>query len=459
MNDEQRMIIERLAEATQRGASLPDDIDLENPLVKGVLEKMSETSRNAFVAMAKNKAVRRITVAQARSMSKYWDRVLNAREKGKKVVWVPFNFSPRIFHAMDIIPVCVEGLDSMLMMLEEGIEPYLDLAVERGLPDTLCSAQRGVVGLFEAGVIEPPDLLLNGALGGCDPNSKIFEYMSEKWNIPILFLDVPYYHDQRSHDYYADEYREVVNAVTEMTGAKLDEDRLREICELSNKAQELSMEINEIKRNVPNPVPAVYNGGDTGMRIVLDGTQDAVDFYQVSLDVCTENLKNGVSAAKPEENVRCLFMYTSYYFDPTFSYWMEEEIGVSVLSTVLSWFEHLPMIDTSSLDSMLYGLSTGMLNLPMTRQLKGSWNMPGNWLEDCLYYAETYKADCMVFTGHTACKQAWGAYRLVADEVRKQLGIPSLRLEGDGWDSRITPMSVTKENLEEFFEMVKENKQ
>jgi len=458
MSIEKGMIIERLAEVMRRGAALPEEIDLEDPLVKSILEKMSETRRDAFVAMAKNKAVWRINAVQARVMSRYWDSVLHARESGKKIVWVPFNFSPRIFHAMDIIPVCVEGLDSMLMMLKEGIEPYLDLAVERGVPDTLCSAQRGVVGLFEAGVIEPPDLLLNGALGGCDPNSKIFEYMAEKWDIPILFLDVPYYHDQRSYDYYAEEYKEVVNAVTEMTGAILDEDRLREVCELSNKSQELSMEINEIKRSIPNPVPSIYNGGDTAMKINLDGTQDAVDFYQVSLDVCTENLKEGMGAAKPEERLRCLFMYTGYYFDNTFRYWMEEEIGVSMLSTVLSWFDHLPIIDTSSLDSMLNGLSAGMLNLPMTRQLKGSWNMPGNWLEDCLYYADTYKADCMVFTGHTACKQAWGAYRLVADAVRKQLGIPSLRLEGDGWDSRVTPMPIIKEKLSDFFDMVLENK-
>jgi hypothetical protein len=452
------MIIDRLAEATQRGTGIPDDIDLENPMVKDFLEKMPEKRRKVFESMATNNALRRITVAQARSMSGYWDEILHARENGKKVVWVPFNFSPRIFHALGILPVCVEMLDSMLMMLEEGIEPYLDLAVERGLPDTLCSAQRGVVGLFEAGIIEPPDLLLNGALGGCDPNSKIFEYMAEKWEIPILFLDVPFYHDQRSHDYYAEEYREVVNAVMEMTGTKLEEDRLREVCELSNEARELALEINEIKRNVPNPVPNVYNGGDTGMRILLDGTQKAVDFYQVALDECSENLKNGVGAAKPEEKIRCLFMYTGYYFDNTFSHWMEQEMGVSVLSTVLSWFDHIPMIDTSDLDSMLYGLSTGMLNLPMTRQLKGQWNMPDNWLDDCLYYADTYKAECMVFTGHTACKQAWGAYRLVADKVKKELGIPSLRLEGDGWDSRITPISVTKDNLEEFFDMVYENK-
>jgi len=183
-----------------------------------------------------------------------------------------------------------------------------------------------------------------------------------------------------------------------------------------------------------------------------------VDFYQVALDECRENLKNGVGATAPEERIRLLFMYTGYYFDNTFGYWCEQEKGISVLATVLSMFDHLPIIETTDVDSMLYGIAAGMLNLPMTRQLKGKWDMPGNWLEDCIHYADTYKADCMLFTGHTACKQAWGAYRLVADAVKKELGIPSLRLEGDGWDSRVTPIAVIKESLEEFFDIVMENK-
>ena len=80
--------------------------------------------------------------------------------------------------------------------------------------------------------------------------------------------------------------------------------------------------------------------------------------------------------------------------------------------------------------------------------------MPGSWLEDVHYYAETYKADSMVFGGHLACKHTWGLYRLVSGFVNQRLGIPSLRLEGDGWDPRITPMSVIKEQLEEFFEVL-----
>jgi len=363
----------------------------------------------------------------------------------------PFNCSPEIFYAMDLIPVGVEILNTMAMTLDEGLNEYLDLSVERGLPDTMCSAQRGVVGLLEAGLLEKPDLLVNGALGGCDPNSKVFEYMSEKFDIPALYLDVPYYHDQRSIDYYTNGYKKVVGALEDMTGNALDEDRLREVCDRSNQATDLIMEINELKKNVPNPVPNYYNANHLGAKLQMVGTPSAVKFYRTALDVCETRLKNG-QHVMPEEKIRFMMMYTSIYFDNSLHSWLQEEMGVSYVMDILIYYDTYPFIDTTDTDTMLAGLAQGMLNLPMTRQLKGSWDMPANLLEDTLYYVDTYKGDCLVFTGHTACKQVWGIYRLVADEVRKQLGVPSLRLEGDGWDSRITSMASIKEELEEFFE-------
>ncbi|UCD57011.1 MAG: 2-hydroxyacyl-CoA dehydratase [Candidatus Hydrogenedentota bacterium] len=450
MTTEQRNALERIVEAFQMGAMLPEDMDIDSPEMKALIEMMPEGRRNTFLAMARDPDVRKMSNVFNGGLGRYWESVLNAKERGKKVVFVPFNFAPEICFAMDLIPVCVEVLNTMVLTLEEGLEPYLDLAVERGLPDTMCSAQRGIVGLLEAGLLDKPDLLMNGALGGCDPNSKVFEYMGEKFDVPTLYLDLPYYHDERALDYYTKGYKKIVNALEEMTGHTLDPDRLREVVDHTNQATELFMEINELKRNVPNPVPNYYNMQHTGTKLMMAGTPDAVEYYRTALDVCKDRLKKGKHVL-PEERVRVFFMYTGYYFDNEIYSWFQEEMGASYVMDVLAAFDFNPYIDTSSMDTMIRGLAEVMLNLPMTRQLKGSWNMPANWLDDVLYYARTYKADCCVFTGHTACKQAWGVYRLVADEVKKQLGIPSLRLEGDGWDARITPMSVIKEQFEEFF--------
>ena len=457
MTTQQRNALERMVEIFQMGSALPEDMDLDSPEMKAIIEMMPESQRNTFLAMAKDPDVRKMSEVFNRGLGNHWNAVYGAKDSGKKIIFIPFNFCPEILHAMDLVPVCVEVLNTMALNLEEGLEPYLDLSVERGLPESMCSAQRGVVGLMEAGLLDKPDLLVNGALGFCDTNYKIFEYMAEKFDIPVLYLDLPYDNDARALDYYAKGFKRVVKAIEEMTGAKLDPDRLREVVENTNKATELFMEINELKRHVPNPVPNYYNMHHTGTKLMLAGTSDAVEYYQTALDICKDRLKKGKHVL-PEEKHRLLFMYNGFYFDSELYSWFQEEMGVTYLMDTLSFFDFIPCIDTSSVDSMLTGLAEDMFNIPMTRQLRAGWNMPGNWLEDVLHYAETYKADCMVFTGHAACKQAWGAYRLVADEVKKRLGIPSLRLEGDGWDARITSMEVIKEKFEEFFSMIDESK-
>jgi len=451
MSEEKNNALERIAEVFLMASSLPEDMDFESPDMKALLDSMPEDRRTAFLTMAKDPDVRKMSNIFNTTLGKYWNKVLQAKSEGKKIVFVPFNCSPEIFYALDIIPVGVEVLTGFTPILKEGISKYLDLAVERGLPDTMCSAQRGALGLLEAGLLDKPDLLVNGSLGSCDPNSKIFEYMSEKFDIPALYLDIPFYHDQRSLDYYTKGFRQVVETLEELSGNKLDEDRLREVCELSNRATELFLEINDIKKVIPNPVPNYYNQIYVTTKLLMAGTQDAVDVFNTALDVCQDRLKKG-SHVMPEEKIRMMMMYTGIYFGGGVHLWLEEEMGVSYLLDMLIFYDFNPIIDTSSMDTMINGLAEGMFNLPMTRQLKGGWDMPTNWLQDCLYYVDTYKADCMVFTGHTACKQVWGVYRLVADEVMKQLGVPSLRMEGDGWDSRITSMPVIQNQLSEFFE-------
>ncbi len=451
MPEAKRNALERMVETFNMTSNLPEDLDVESPPVQALLATLTESQKNNFLAMAKDPGVRKMSSVSNAAMGRYWDEVRNARDRGKKVAFIPFNCSPEIFHALDIVPVGVEVLNSFSMVLEEGIHEYLDLAVERGLPDTMCSAQRGVVGLLEAGLVDKPDFLVNGAAGGCDPNSKIFEYMSEKWDIPALYLDVPYTHDQKAIDYYTQEYRGVVAQLQELSGNKLDEDRLREVCELTNECTEIIMEISDMKRQVPNPVPNYYNLNHLAQKLMLVGTPDALAFYKTALEVCTERMKQGLHVL-PEERIRFMMMYTGIYFDQGLHYWFQEEIGVSYVMDLLIFHDFNPVIDTTNTDTMLAGLAEGMLNLPMTRQLKGSWDMPANWLEDLLYYVDTYKADCIAFTGHAACKQVWGVYRIVADEVKRQLGVPALRLEGDGWDSRVTSLDVIKEQFTEFFE-------
>ena len=450
MSGRQKGAIDRMVELFEMSSSLPEDVDVNSPEVQAFVQTLPEFLQKGFRASTSDPDTRKMSLEFNKALRLYFHELRSAREAGKKIVFVPFNFGPEILYAMDMVPVCVEVLTSLAQGLEEGVTEYMDLAVERGLPETMCSTHKGVIGLLEAGQVDRPDLIIDGALGACDPNAKAMEYLSEKFDIPALCLDIPFYSDERALDYYAQGFKKVVRGLEELSGRRLDADRLREVVEYSNQASELFLEINELKRNRPNPVPNYYNQLHVGMKYFMIGKPEAVDFYRVALDVCKDRLKRGAGVS-PEERIRAFFMYTAFYFDPTIFRWLQEEMGVTFLMDIIGCFDFNPFIDTSSVDSMLRGLAEEMMNLPMTRQLKGAWDMPTNWLDDTLYYARTYNADCCVFSGHLACKQAWGAFKLVSDAVRRRLGIPVLRLEGDGWDARITPMSAIKDRLEEFF--------
>jgi hypothetical protein len=230
----------------------------------------------------------------------------------------------------------------------------------------------------------------------------------------------------------------MITALEEMTGNKLDPDRLREVIDLSNEANELNNEISVLKRNIPNPVPNYYTADHLSIRLSNLGTQRAVDYMKVALEVSKERLKDGKSVA-PEEKVRYMNMYTGLYTDATLQSWFQEEIGVSYLSDFLDWYDLSPFIETTDMDTMIAGLADELFKVPMSRQMKTGWNKPGGWGTDLLYYAETYK-------------HAWGLYRLVSDYLKKETGIPCIRLEADAFDSRITPMPIVKEQLEEFFQ-------
>ncbi len=372
--------------------------------------------------------------------------ILQKRSEGKKVVFRAFNFPPEILFAMDIAPMCTEAA-GIIPMMALGGERFFDAAIEAGLPETLCSGHRPTVGMIYDGREFKPDIIINAGAGSCDPNAKLHEYMAHEWGIPLLNLDAPYYHDERALDYYRIEFRNMVSQVEEIAGVKLDYDRLREVVECSNQASELYLEIHELKRAVPFPLPNIYSVLVQLAKLVWAGREETVPFFQIARDTAKDLVAKGQGAFE-NQRVRSLWLYSGIYYDMEIWRWMEK-VGMVYLQDCFSWFPD-KIIDTSTIDTMIDGLAERTFNMPMTKQHKGSWDSPEGWAEDMLFLAKELKADCTVFSGHLACKQAWGAYRLMRDMFKSELGIPSLRLESDILDRRITPVSVLKERIEEF---------
>ncbi len=387
-------------------------------------------------------------------------KILRQGMKGKKkVILHPFSFPPEILHAMNIAPLFIEFLSTTASFLlpslnrffPDNIAKYLDHSYELGLPRSLCAGQLGGGSAIRYGDFPKPDIILNGAPGFCDVNSKIMEYTSRTMNIPMVHIEIPPYRDERGLDYFKSSFRDAISRLEELTGNKLDHDRLRETVENSNKATELYTEITGLQTAVPYPISNFYVIYAPLIRFAMGGRPEAISFFEVVLNSAKRNLRKG-KGALPEEKVRSLWAYTSIYFDPMFYLWLEK-IGMALLMDLTAWFAFKP-IDTSSVDTMIDGLAEQAINFPMARQMKGGMEGPGSWSEDMVFLAKKLKADCVVFSGNAACKRSWGSISLLRKKLKEEMEIPTLMLDTDSWDKRITSISVTKEKIEDFIETI-----
>ena len=396
-----------------------------------------------------------ITLPALKASATYF-KIMQEGLKGKrKVVIHPFNFPPEILHALDVAPVFIEYLSTLASMAPakypDNIFKYLDYSHETGLPGTLCAGQLGGAGALLYGDWPKPDLILSGAPGFCDVNSKILEYTARTLDIPLLHLDMSAYHDERAIAYFRKSFRDVLSRLEEFTGNKLDPEKLRKTVDNTNKVIELYNEISGLQAAVPSPVPNLYAFLNVAMKFTVGGRPEAIPVYEAVLNSAKKKVKKG-RGSLPNEKIRCLMLYTSVYFDDKFNDWLEEN-GVALLMDILSYFP-LTYVDTTSTDTMIDGLAEMALNFPMARQMKGPLDEPAGWAEDMVFLAKKYKADCCIFSGNPACKRAHGSLRLLSDRLKKEVGIPTLNLEADSWDRRITSMPAIKEKILDFLEAI-----
>jgi benzoyl-CoA reductase subunit B len=392
-----------------------------------------------------------------KALAAYFKILEQGLEGKNKIVVHPFNFPPEILHAMDVTPVFIEILSTLssfapATFFPDKNEKYLDYGYEGGLPGSLCSGQLSGAGAMLYGDFPKPDAILNGAPGFCDVNSKIMEYTARTLEVPLFHVDMSPYKDERGFQYYRKSFRHVISQLEDFTGNRLDLDRLRETVKNTNRMIELGNDIFDLQSVKPSPVSNYFNLINMTLRFCMGGRPEAIPVFEAVLNGAKRKMKQGKGALR-EEKVRCLWLYTGVYFDLSFFLHWTNQIGMSVTMDILSYFPIEP-IDTTSMDTMIDGLAREALKFPMIKQMHAPADVPGSWIEDMVFLAKKYKVDCCIFFANPACKRANGAFRLLSDRIKKDAGVPVLKLEADAWDRRITPIESVKEKIQKFLETI-----
>ena len=429
---------------------LPDDMSDEE--LEGVLGVLPADVRQSIGAIFVPR-VRKAGIPFMKLIASWLLGARRARLEGKKIIIVPFNFPPELIHAFDTLyPITSEILSTLgVLGLEGQGERYWDMAMGLGLPDHMCSSNTIELGSILGSEDFKPNAIISAAPGGCDVNAKIHEFVSHYLDIPQFILEKPVDDSVRGREQYSKYYRKLVADLEDFAGEELTEAKLRRVAEKANECTELCLELWDLHKAVPCPVPNIFSLFTYGVRFAMWGTDEAVGTLQEMVDLSKKRLEEKAYPAE-KEVARCVWAYTSYYFDvPNFFNWMEEN-GFTHLGDGLDFF--FPQyVDTSSRDTIIEGMAESAWNMPMTRQVGGE-SMSVSWMEDVIYACRELGANCAIFCGHHSCKQTWSVASILRTELMKRTGIPMLVLQGDAWIKRMTPMSVVQDEINEFIRNV-----
>lgn len=421
-----------------------------------------------------------ITRAGGQLISDYWERLFNAREEGKQIVWYNGGALNPIFQAAGLAWCHGEAFSARLAAQQmEG--PAQLAGAEYGYNAELCSYSRthlgcsvltmqgegdesGVVGMHDqkelAARLPKPDLFVNN-YAGCSTGQQWDEVSFRVFGkeVPIFNVSHPFLWGNKpdagylkgeewdaASKYVADQLRELISWLEHQTGRPFDWDALSESMSYIKRAAELRREGLDLCKQ--KPAPATFWDWIASVAPInfLPGDQALVDYFAGVRDEIQDRLDAGVQAVEGEKY--------RIYFDGIMN-WNKlgflsrkfAEHGAAVVAGRYiqnAFWQEPQLLDP---EDPLLGMAQHYLLCPTNH---GTKTLDYLTLKDCA----DYQVDGIAFHSTRTCRAFTGPQRLLAASAEKNLGIPSLFFEGDVADASFYKDEILESRLAAMLEVI-----
>lgn len=394
---------------------------------------------------------------QKRLMAEYYAALTSAEGSGVPAAYLLIGGNPvELLRAFDILPVFPE-VNALQLAVKKQSLPHIQAAEFMGYSTDNCAYVKADIGLYFSGrktpfaTIPEPSLLLCNYVG-CNVYLDWFGHLAEYTKRPIFQLDVPFTRTESgepSKDDVAYVMRQLallVERCEEITGRKLDEDRLREAVRLSSRTGELCSKIKHLTKKAPAPYDAFFDSVTMMAPLYcLRGTPEGLAFFETAY---AEVAERAAAGRGPLEAERFRFVIEGpppwphlRVFRDMFSRWNAVAVA-STYSTVGGlWefgFSHDP-------DRPMESIARHLLQ----------WNLTNrNFLQryrQIERYIEEWGADALVIHSVKSCR-LFSAGQGDMREYFSKLGVPTLLIESDLEDPRYFSEAQMRTRIDAFFE-------
>jgi bcr-type benzoyl-CoA reductase subunit B len=386
-------------------------------------------------------------------MTTYYLEALSAARNDRQVAWITSGGPVEPLVAMDIIPVYPENHGAMIGSAKMG-EDLCAKAEDLGYSPDLCSYARSdiacaVVRGGPIGGLPKPDMLIccNNI---CGTVLKWYEIQARYFQVPLFILDTPVCHTGYTPEiaaYVQTQIHEYIAFLEQVTGKKMDPDKMNEAGKLSYEGQRLWQQVLNTTACKPSPMSAFDAFFFLALIVTLRGTRVPVDFYKELIAELEQRIQDGIGVV-PGETYRLLWDNLPVWHRLK---WLSDRFSAHqaclVADTYTSaWCSAMAHIDENNfLNSMAEAYTRIYLNTGVDQMA-----------EEVLKMIRFYDVHGLVMHSNRSCKPYSFGQMDIMRIIREKTGIPVLMIEADMVDPRYFSESQMETRIDAFMEIVRQ---
>jgi benzoyl-CoA reductase/2-hydroxyglutaryl-CoA dehydratase subunit BcrC/BadD/HgdB len=315
-----------------------------------------------------------------------------------------------------------------------------------------CANVKTLVGLINLGLIPKPDLLVtSGQL--CDTAPKTIDLIQELYGIPTYYYDAcqdrefrDYPDDRRMMVLAAKSLRRVALKVQEVVGFEITDDMLGETIDARGELAKAMKDIHGLMESSdPLPLSATHDILCHAAGTLPRGKSDIGELEAVLKTVLGEmqdRVSRGVGAVA-KGSPRILSLNPHHMTDPMLEHLLGE-LGIAMVSSETGFFALRGERDPAGeKPADPYERLSQSLRTSLSQSLSARAAII---VEVC----RRLNVDGVLGKYHIGCRMGAGDAMLIKDAITKQLGIPVLLLEWEGFDPRVYNEEQYRRRLELF---------
>ncbi len=325
-------------------------------------------------------------------------------------------------------------------------EKYLEKAREMGLPaDSSCDSVYMVAAMVEARDI-PVESIVVCKQYACTPEVMQKIFIAHRGERLAYCFDSPFEETEVNLEYLVDQLRAFIEfAEKKFPGViKYDEDKLSELQARDEAAWGYYHEIFQMLKHKPSPIA----GDDVSYTHGGDFTSRDPEYVRALRDEVAERVAKGI-AAVPGEKLRMIWTVQNIEFMDVYKVLAKHKIAVIFQYNGSSRY-YFP-----GPNPVYYG---GRKLTPLEKEaadgLKYMYGGSGpTFVNNMIWLCRELKVDAIINHNLLGCTAVLGLKRMIEEQAEKELGIPTLQLEGKIWDQSYASEATITAKLDEFAQM------